>query len=403
MKNRELGFIEFIILVALLMALVSVTINMLLPAFQDILNDFQLKDKNKIQLTVSLLYLGLGFSQLFYGTLSDTIGRKSSIYYGLVLFILGCIISYTSNNLNVLLIGQVLQGIGLGAPRVISVAIVRDKFEGRRMARAMSFIMVIYVLMPIVSPILGKSIIMISNWRILFIIYIGLGILVFLLFKYRMPETLAPDKQKNFALKHILKATQEILSNKYSFTYIFILGLYSGVFITYLNLSQAIFEFQYQLGNQYPYYFAFLACSIGLALFINGKLVLSLGMKLLTEIAVFSSLFTAILFFSISYFIQPSLWLFIIFMFVQLFSYGLLVGNLNALAMQPLGHIAGLGASVVGAISTIISVPMSIFIGSFYNNTTSPIVIAYCFIGIMSLLMLNFINQQFSYGKLNRQ
>ncbi|MDO5977976.1 multidrug effflux MFS transporter [Flavivirga spongiicola] len=402
MKNRELGFIEFIILVALLMALVSVTINMLLPAFQDILNDFQLKDKNKIQLTVSLLYLGLGFSQLFYGTLSDTIGRKPSIYHGLILFLLGCIISYVSNNLSILLIGQVLQGIGLGAPRVISVAIVRDKFEGRRMARAMSFIMVIYVLMPIVSPILGKSIIMISNWRILFIIYIGLGILVFLLFKYRMPETLAPDKQKSFSLKHLFKATQEILSNKYSFTYILILGLYSGVFITYLNLSQAIFEFQYQLGNQYPYYFAFLACSIGLALFINGKLVLSLGMKLLTEIAILSSLFTAILFFSISYFIQPSLWLFIVFMFVQLFSYGLLVGNLNALAMQPLGHIAGLGASVVGAISTIISVPMSIFIGSFYNNTTSPIVIAYCFIGTMSLLMLNFINQQFSYGKLNR-
>ena len=403
MENRESGFIEFIILVALLMALVSVTINMLLPAFQDILNDFQLKDKNKIQLTISLLYLGLGFSQLFYGALSDTVGRKPSIYYGLVLFILGCIISYVSNNLNVLLIGQTLQGIGLGAPRVISVAIVRDKLEGRKMARAMSFIMVIYVLAPIISPILGKSIIMISHWRILFAVYIAFGILVFILFKYRMPETLPPDKQKSFVLKHLFKATQEILSNKHSFIFILILGLYSGIFITYLNLSQSIFEFQYQLGDQYPYYFAFLACSIGLALFINGKLVLGLGMKLLTEIAILSSLFTAILFFSISYFISPPLWLFMVFMFIQLFSYGLLVGNLNALAMQPLGHIAGLGASVVGAISTIISVPMSIFIGGFYNNTASPIVIAYCFIGTMSLLILNFINQQFSYGKLNRQ
>ncbi len=399
MKNQKPNFIEFIIVVALLMALVSVTINMFLPAFQDVSNEFQLKDKNKIQLTISLLYLGLGVSQLFYGILSDTIGRKPIIYNGLILFILGCIISYVSKDLNILLIGQTLLGIGLGAPRVMSVAIVRDKFEGRKMARAMSFIMVIYVLMPIVSPILGKSIIMISNWRILFVIYIIFSALVFLLFRYRMPETLTLDKQKSFESKHFLKATQEILTNKHTFTYILILGLYSGIFITYLNLSQAIFEFQYQLGNQYPYYFALLACSIGLASFINSKLVLGLGMKLLTKIAILNSLFSALLFFSISYFVSPSLWLFIIFMFIQLFSYGLLVGNLNALAMQPLGHIAGLGASLIGAVSTIISVPMSIFIGSFYNNTTFPIVMAYCCTGIFSILMLNFINQQFFIWK----
>lgn len=403
MKSREVNFVEFITLVASLMALVSITINMLLPAFQDITNTFQLKDKNQIQLSISLLYLGLGVSQLFYGSISDTIGRKSTIYIGLSIFIVGCSVSFLSNNLTTLLIGQILQGIGLGAPRVMSVAIVRDKFEGNEMARAMSFIMVIYVLTPTVSPIIGKSILMISNWRVLFVVFIILTMLIFLFFKYKMPETLPNENRKDFTLRQLFITSKEIFQNKKSLTYIIILGLYSGVFITYLNLSQAIFEFQYQLGNQYPYYFAFLALSIGLASFINGKLVIQLGMKLLTKIAITSSFFVVIPFFYISHFITPPFWVFATFMFVQLFSYGILIGNLNALAMQPFGHIAGLGASVVGAISTLISVPLSVFIGGFYTTSTIPIVMGYFIVGAISLLLFSLLNQTNLNEKYNRQ
>jgi MFS transporter, DHA1 family, multidrug resistance protein len=375
------------------MALVSVAINMLLPAFQNITNDFQLKDKNQVQLSVSLLYLGLGISQLFYGPLSDNIGRKRTIYLGLSLFILGCIISYQSDNLNTLLIGQILQGFGLGAPRVMSVAIVRDKFEGNHMARAMSFVMVIYVLTPTISPILGKFIIIVSSWKILFITYLFLGTIILLLFKYRMPETLTKEKQKSFTLKHLMRATYEVFQNKKSLGYISILGLYSGVFITYLNLSQAIFEFQYHLNEKYPFYFAILALSIGLATFINGNLVIQLGMNRLTRVAIISSLLITIPFFITNYFIVIPFWVFMFFMFFQLFSYGLLIGNLSALAMQPLGYIAGLGASIVGAVSTLISVPLSIIIGSYYNDSTLPIAIGFLVVGIISILIINYINR----------
>ncbi|WP_437398743.1 multidrug effflux MFS transporter [Flagellimonas lutimaris] len=394
MKGKEIGFIEFILLVALLMALVSVAINMLLPAFQNITNDFQLKDKNQVQLSVSLLYLGLGISQLFYGPLSDNIGRKQTIYLGLSLFILGCIISYQSNSLSILLAGQILQGIGLGAPRVISVAIVRDKFYGRQMARVMSFIMVIYVLTPVISPILGKSIIVASSWRVLFLIYIIFGAFIFLLFKFRMPETLAKEHQKALTLTHLTQATNEVFKNRSSLSYILILGLYSGVFITYLNLSQAIFEFQYHLEERYPYYFAFLALSIGLASFINGKLVNRLGMERLTKSAITGSVYVVIPYLLVHYFTTPPFWAFVAFMFVQLFSYGLLIGNLSSLAMQPLGHIAGLGASVVGAVSTLISVPLSIIIGNFYNNSTLPIVIGFFVVGTISTLIFNAVNRK---------
>lgn len=393
MKGKEIGFIEFILLVALLMALVSIAINMLLPAFQNITNDFQLKDKNQIQLSISLLYLGLGISQLFYGALSDSMGRKPTIYIGLILFISGCMMSYQSNNLHTLLIGQILQGAGLGAPRVISLAIVRDKFEGSQMARAMSFIMVIYVLTPVISPILGKLILTILGWRALFQIYIILGVLIFLLFRFRMPETLTKENQKALSINHLMKATNEVFKNKSSLCYIFILGLYSGVFIAYLNLSQAIFEFQYELKEQYPYYFAFLALSIGLASFTSGKLVNRLGMEKLTKIAISSSIGGVIPFLMFSYITTPPFFVFMVFMFVQLFSYGLLIGNLSALAMQPLGHIAGLGASVVGAVSTLIAVPLSIVIGSFYNNSTLPIAVGFMAVGTASILLFNSVNR----------
>ncbi len=403
MKSREIGFIEFIILVALLMALVSITINMLLPAFQDITNDFQLKDKNQIHLSISLLYLGLGISQLFYGVLSDAIGRKPTIYIGLFLFILGCIVSYQSNNLTILLVGQILQGIGLGAPRVMSMAIVRDKFEGNKMARAMSFIMVVYVLTPTVSPIFGKVIIMTFNWKILFVAYFFFGVFIFLLFKYRMPETLEVKNRNKFTLTHITKGTVEVFKNKKSLSCTIILGVYSGVFITYLNLSQAIFEFQYHLEAQYPYYFAFLALSIGLASFINGKLVIRLGMEKLTKIAIICSLLSVVPFFVIYYIIGVPFWMFVVFMFIQLFNYGLLIGNLSALAMQPLGHIAGLGASIVGAVSTLISVPLSIFIGGFYNNSTIPLAIGFLVVGIISILLFNFVHKIPKNEKYNHQ
>lgn len=394
MKAKQISFIEFIALVAILMSLVSMTINMLLPAFHDISMDFNLESSNDVQLSISLLYLGLGVSQLFYGALSDSIGRKQTVYIGLILFCLGCLVSYLANSLNILLFGQLVQGLGLGSIRVMSVAIVRDQYNGNRMAKAMSFIMVVYILTPTISPILGKIVITLTNWRMLFLIYMFFGAFILLLFKNRMTETLPKEKQKRFTLVEVSKTLLEILKNRKSVGFTIILGLYSGVFITYLNLSQAIFEFQYNLKELYPYYFAFLALSIGLASFVNGKLVTSLGAERITKITIIISTLSSIPFLIINYYYILPFWIFVVFMFIQLFGYGLLIGNLNAMAMSPLGHAAGLGASIVGAISTIISVPLSIYIGGFYSDTALPIILAFLIVGTISVIIFNFIKVQ---------
>lgn len=387
MKDR-IGNNEFIALVASLMALVSMVINMLLPAFQSISDSFQIQDKNQVHLCISLLYLGLGISQIFYGVLSDAVGRKPTVYAGLILFILGCAVSFKSNSLFTLLIGQIIQGIGLGAPRVMSTAITRDKFEGKQMAKILSFILVFYSVSPIVSPLLGQFVIAKFSWRILFSFYALMGLVIFLFCYFRLPETLIEEKRKPFNLKNVSTAIIQILYNRKALAYIIVLGLYSGLFITYLNLSQSILEFQYQLGNQYPYYFAFLVLSIGLASFTNGKIVQRVGMEKITKKAIVNSILFSLLFIVINWFVVASLWIFMIFMFAQLFGYGLLIGNLSAIIMQPLGKIAGLAASIIGLMSTLISVPISIIAGSFYNHSSMPIAYGYLVIGTISFLIL---------------
>ncbi|SHJ20856.1 multidrug effflux MFS transporter [Aquimarina spongiae] len=390
MNFQKSNHTEFVIILALLMASYTLTINMLLPAFDAISKSLKLDNKSQIQLSVSLLYMGTGISQLFYGALADAFGRKKIIYLGYLLFLTGCLLSFLSWNIHSLLAGQIIQGVGLGAPRVLSIAIARDKFVGEKMAKTISLVVAINIIVPVVSPILGKFILEASTWRMLFVTFFCFGLIAFFLFGLRIEETLSNEKRKSFTLKHILKAILEIFRNKKSIGYTIIAGLFSGVFIAYLNLSQEIFEFQYQLGNQYPFYFGFLAFSIGLALVFNTKLVEKLGMKLLVKSAIICSSIVSVI---ILGFEQPlSLWVFILFMFLLLFSYGILVGNLTSLAMVPFGHIAGMGSSIIGSISTLVAVPLSIIIGTYYDGTTSILVLSFFTIGIISTLIYRFID-----------
>ncbi len=362
---------------------------MLLPAFDAISQSFKLENKTQIQLSVSLLYLGTGVSQLFYGALADTFGRKKIIYLGYMLFLTGCLLSFSSWNMGSLLAGQIIQGVGLGAPRVLSITIARDKFVGEKMAKIISLVVAINVIVPIVSPLLGKFILEVSNWRMLFTAFFCFGMFVFSLFAFRMEETLPNNKRKNFTFKHILCATLEIFKNKKAIGYTTIAGLFSGVFIAYLNLSQEIFEFKYKLGNQYPFYFGVLAFSIGLALIFNAKLVEKLGMKLLVKSAILGSIIVPLII--LGFELPLSLWTFIIFMFLQLFSYGILVGNLTSLAMIPFGHIAGMGSSIIGAISTLVAVTLSIVIGANYDGSASVLVLCFLTIGLISILIYRFV------------
>lgn len=380
---------EFIALIAMLMALAAFGVNMILPAFREMTTDLQLQNENSIQLTVSLLYLGMAVGQVFYGALSDNKGRKVSLAFGLLLFAMGCLVSFMAESLPVLLCGQIIQGIGLGAPRVVTMAVVRDNYEGNAMGRMMSFIVVIFVLVPTVSPYLGQGVIILSHWRVLYLIFTTLAIIMFFWMRLRLNESLKEENRLPFSLVQIGRSIKLVVGSRQALGYTLVLGLFSSAFIAYLNMSQQIFEIQYGLGTKYPLYFAVLSISIGSASFTNGKLVLRYGMERLSGIALWISSIISIPVFIIiwSTGFQPPLWMLMVFMIIVLFCFGILVANLNSLAMKTLGQVAGTGAAMVGALSTLISVPFAILIGAVYSGTVLPLIGGFAIFGGLSLVI----------------
>lgn len=376
---KGVSSLEFVSLNAMLMALVALAINMILPAFSHMTGDFDLPNSNRIGLAVSLLYVGLAFGQIIFGAWSDSVGRKRSLNFGLLIFLAGALLSYFSTSFWIFITGQVVQGIGLGAPRVVTVAIVRDRYEGAMMARTMSFIMVIFALVPTVSPYLGQGVIHAAGWRALFALF-GIGTLLMLLWlNTRLPETHPTGARVPFSFQRLVRNFGFVLTNGSAMLYATALGVASGAFIAYLNMSQQLFEVAHGLGSRYPLFFALMSLSLALASFLNGRLVLKFGVERLAAIGLvvmcLSSTIIAAATFATGR--SETLTELSVYLAVMLFCFGLLVSNLNALAMRSLGAVAGTGASVVGAVTTFVSVPLAIMVGSFYTGSSVPLVLAF--------------------------
>jgi DHA1 family bicyclomycin/chloramphenicol resistance-like MFS transporter len=381
---------EFILLMSMMMSLLALSIDAMLPALPQIGRDLDVQNPNSRQLVISTIFLGLAFGQLFFGPLSDTIGRKPAIYAGYALFLIGAIISIFATSFPLMLFGRLLQGLGVSAPRAVSLALVRDRFEGRSMAQIMSFIITFIVLVPMIAPSLGQVILNFSGWRAIFGSFIILALLTLTWFTLRIPETLSAENRAPFSFQRIVSATREILKSRTALGYTLSAGLISGAFIGYLNSSQQILQEQFALGDLFPVVFGTIACAIGIATILNSRLVVRFGMRFLVSwslLIIFGLSIIAMLVFLLAAG-QPSLWIFMIYIMLVFFFIGILFGNQNSLAMLPLGHIAGIGAAVVGSLSTLVSFPLGTIIGQSYNGTLLPLIFGMVIMAGLSILIV---------------
>lgn len=389
MQKKIPSQFEFIALMASLMSIVALAIDALLPALNFIGFTIGTSESADNQLLITMIFLGLGIGPLLFGPISDTIGRKPIVYLGFGIFIIASLICVSATSLEVMVFGRILQGIGLSAPRTISIAMVRDTFSGDYMARIMSFITVVFILVPIVAPAMGQFILNHYNWQAIFYIQLIFSVLITFWFWKRQPETLAIENRVKFSKYVFVNGLKEIYKSKATVGFTVISGFITGSFMVYLSTSQHIFQEQYLLIDEFPYIFAGLAIAIGTATFLNGTLVIKYGMEKLVTIALLSffcvSLLYVILFYNTS---NPPIYILLIFFGLQFFSIGFLFGNLRALAMQPVGHIAGIGAAITGFISTIMAVPISIFIGKFTATTALPIFVGFSICGFLSVMLL---------------
>jgi DHA1 family bicyclomycin/chloramphenicol resistance-like MFS transporter len=391
--KTEPSLAEFVIIISLMMSLTALSIDAMLPALPQIGADLQVQNDNNRQLVVSAIFLGLAAGQLFFGPLSDKTGRKPAIYGGLSLYIVGALVSIFSFNFPVMLAGRLLQGAGVSAPRAVGLALVRDRYEGRAMARVMSFVMTIFILVPMIAPTFGQALLYFTGWRSIFGSFIVLALITLGWFALRMPETLAPENRAPFSLQRIVSATREILRTRPAIGYTVTAGLISGAHLGYLSTSQQIFQEQYGLGDRFPTYFAIIALSIGLASFLNTRLVMRFGMRILVRWSLTAILCLAVITLMISLLTagQPPFWLLMVYLMMTFFGIGVLFGNQNSLAMEPLGHIAGIGAAIVGSLATFISVPMGTLIGQSYNGTIFPLVAGIAVMAGLSLVIVRWI------------
>lgn len=386
------GFKEFVILMALLTSLVAMTIDSMLPALSQIARELG-AEQNEQQFVVSSFLLAFGVAQMFFGPLSDAIGRRPVIFIGISIYVVGSVFCVFAASFDEMLIGRAMQGVGVAGPRVATMALVRDKFEGDAMARVMSLIMMIFILVPVFAPAIGQGIMFIADWRAIFSVLIGMAVIAFAWLALRQPETLPLDRRRPFSAVRIGGAVLEIFKTRASIGYIFMSGLIFSAFVGYLSSSQQIFQEVYGLGELFPLYFGILALALGAASYMNSKLVMRFGMRRLCRTSLISVSCLSIIFIIAAYAMdgRPPLILFMAYMLPAFFCFGVLFGNFVALAMEPLGHIAGVGASAVGSISSLISVPLGATIGQQFNGTVLPLLAGFTFFSLAAFFLMQWV------------
>ncbi len=386
-RPASIGYLEFVILMALITSTVAMSTDAVMPALPAIGDALDAGDDNRRQLVIGVLFFGLAISQVLFGPLSDSFGRRSVLFSGLALFAVGCLISIYAPTFEVMLLGRFIQGFGAGGPRVVSMAVIRDRFDGRQMAKTISLIMTIFILVPVFAPAIGQLILEVADWEAIFGLYLGMAGATVLWIAGRLPETLRPEHRHPLTFRRTYRAFREVLANRSTMGYLMAAAFVFSAFLGYLTSAQQILQELYGLGDRFPIAFGGLAGSLGFASFVNSRLVIRLGTRMLAHGTLKIMIALSIAFVGATWFFDgvPPLWLLFVILVPMFFCNGVLFGNLNAMAMQPMAHIAGATAAVVGAGTTVISTVFGSSVGQAFDGTLFPLAIAFTGFSILSL------------------
>ena len=377
---------EFIALVAVLTALVAMSIDTMLPALGTMASELGSNHPNDRQYIILGFFGGMMFGTLLFGPISDSVGRKPTIFAGLAFYMAGALVCMFSTSFPMLIFGRILQGFGAASPRIVSMAMVRDGAAGAEMARVMSFVMSIFMLVPILAPSIGQLVLFVATWRVIFTGFVVAALIAGSWLYLRQPETLSSENRLPFSAAKLADSAMQVLSHPVALGNTIAVGGIFGAFTAYLGTSQQIFAEQYGQGNYFALWFGGLAMAVGLAMIFNGKTVVSLGMRYISKWAVrgFVACWAIMMVANLLTNGQPPLPIVGVLFFVSFFFSGLLFGNYNAMALEPMGHIAGMASAISGALSSFIAVVLGGIAGRFYDGTLYPISFAFLLYGILA-------------------
>ncbi len=389
-RLKGMGKIEFIALMALLMALNALAIDIMLPGLQEIGASLGVESENHRQYVISAYLIGFAFAQLLYGPVSDRFGRRIPMFVGLGIYVVSSLAAILVPSFTALLVLRFVQGIGSAAMRVITVSIVRDIFGGRAMAEVMSLIMMVFMVVPVMAPGIGQVVMVFGDWHLIFVFMAVMAAAVWAWMYFRLPETLHEDDVRPFTVRSVLQGFRIVLTDRVALCYTLASTFIFGALFGFINSAQQIYVGIYGLGVWFPVAFAAVAAFMALSSFVNARLVGRFGMRRLSHGALLGFLGVNAL-----WLVLTLLWpthlpfaLFLVLFALAMFQFGWIASNFNSLAMEPLGHVAGTASSVLGFMGTAGGTVVGAVIGQSFNETALPLVLGFFSLSVIGLIFV---------------
>ncbi|MBU2959070.1 multidrug effflux MFS transporter [Paracoccus sp. C2R09] len=363
-------------MLAFLFASIAFSIDAMLPALPDIAAQLTPDNVNRAQLILTSFMAGMGSGTLFAGPISDALGRKRTITIGFAIYSVGAIAALYANSLELLLAARFVQGVGASGPRIVGLALVRDLYDGREMARITSFVMMIFIMIPAIAPTLGAAIIAVAGWKGVFLAFLGFAGIGATWLNLRQAETLPPERRRPLRMTTLAAAAREVLSNRQVMLATVVLTLGFAQMFGLLSSAQQLFGQTYGKGEHFHLWFAAMALLSGSGTVLNATFVIRFGMRRIAKWAyIMQTVVSSVTLILMLTGVLPQALAFPVFFFWAVsvfFMAGVTFGNLNALALQHMGHIAGMAASIIAAISTLAAVVIAIPVGLLYDGTAVP-------------------------------
>lgn len=383
---------EFVAIVAGLMALNAIAIDIMLPALSQIAHATGLTadggDENRQQLIIFAYVLGFGAPQLIWGPVTDRFGRRAPLFIGLIGYVITALLCVMAHSFWALLAARFLQGVFSSGARTVAAAVVRDLFAGRSMASFMSLVMTIFMIVPIIAPTIGQIILYMAPWEGIFIVLAAWGAMMLAWTWFRLPESLPQEARRPLDIASVSSAYLQVARTRVSFGYMLASGLVFGSLFAFIASSEQVFRQVFNQGDTFAYWFAGIAAALALSNFMNSRLVEKVGMRRISHIALLVFIISSLVLTLATMTFGENLAVFFPLFAIGFACFGMMGSNFSALAMEPLGKIAGTASAAYGFATTMISSVIGMIIGAQFNGTTIPLTFGFAVLGAVSLLVI---------------
>ncbi|MCB4769545.1 multidrug effflux MFS transporter [Ancylobacter sp. Lp-2] len=380
-----MGFKQFVGLIAMMMATNAIAIDSMLPSLPEIGQALNIDTANHTQLIITSYLLGFGAAQIVYGPLADRFGRRSVLLVGMVIYTIASLGAAFATSFEVMMMARALQGVGAAATRILAVAIVRDCYSGRQMARVMSLAFIVFLAVPVIAPSIGQLIVLVAPWRAIFGMLLIFGTILIFWIVARLPETLHPDDRIPISSRGIAYAFGLVLRSRISVGYMFAMTMIMSGLFAFITSAQQVFADVFNAAGLFTMIFAGIALFMAMSSFLNARIVERLGMRRVSHAALLGYLAVTCTHAVLVMMGHESLLLFVVLQAVTMFFFGLVVSNFNAMAMEPVGHVAGTASSLLGFTTTIGGAVMGSSLGQMFDGTTLPLTLGFALFGIGAL------------------